>query len=69
MAQKARSEQRNVVMGNYRRGYILVALHCYGAFSNNRKSMVVDRVRRDYSVLGWTFYARRAAANCLSNGA
>lgn len=62
MAAKVRYKPRNAIVGNNSRTYILVALYRFCGIGVDNLPVVVDGVRRIYSVLGWTFYARYAFA-------
>lgn len=60
MATKARYKPRNATVGNNSRAHLLVALYRFYGLGVGYIPVVVDGVRRIYSVLGWTSNPRYA---------
>ena len=54
-------------MGCYCRTDILVTLYSDRFTCSNNRPLVVDGVRSDLCLLGWTVYARRSSTNRLSD--
>lgn len=67
MVAQARYKLRNAIVGNNSRTYILVTLYRFCAFGVDNIPVVVDGVRRIYSVLGGTFHPGNALAIRFGN--